>query len=354
MSRTMRLKTRNSLIIMGMLIGLLLPAVPVSSLTSSSLSLSDPRTSQTNVTYTFDAQSYTTGTAVACINILLNDASDGSGNAVGTSTGASLVSSSVITEASWTLDASSNGTLNLTHNATNETPNATGNFVFDGITNGGTAGATYYAIFTSYTDSSCTGGNEVDEQVVAFTYKDGELVQLTIDPTLTFTCAAVASGQTVNGATTTVASTALGINHGNAVTFSTNGISAHDLNVSTNATNGYTVSIRHTGQLSNGSDTIANFSGGDNTTPDAFSAAGTEGWGYTTEDATLSGGTANRFTSPANQWAGFTTSNEPVVDNTSGTSGTETTRVGHQVGVATTTPAGTYQTTIIYTVASTY
>ena len=116
------------------------------------------------------------------------------------------------------------------------------------------------------------------------------------------------------------------------------------------------VYVRHTGLLTNGaSDTITNWTG-TNAAPTTFTAAGTEAWGYTTEDATLGGGTVDRFTSAGgDKWSGFSdTVNEPVIDNAGATSGTETTRVGHQVAVASTTEAGTYQTTIIYTVASVY
>jgi hypothetical protein len=331
---------------------LMMPIVRVDALSSSSLLLSDPRTTQTS-TYTFSSSGYTTGTTVRCIDLVLNDQADGAGSAVGTTTSFTLDSSSVITAGSWTEDTAVNGRLRIT-NGTGETPNASGNIVFGAITNGGTEGATYYGLFTSYTDVACTGGNEVDTAVVAFTYKDGELVQLTIDPTLTFTCSSVPALDPVNGTSTTVASTPSGINHGNAVTFTTNGVSAHDLNVTTNATGGYTVYVRQTGDLSNGTDTIANWTG-TNAVPTTFPAPGTEAWGYTSSDATLTGGTADRFTTGGGDvWAGFSTSNEPVMDNTTATSGTDTVRVGHQVGVASTTPAGTYQTTIVYTVASVY
>jgi hypothetical protein len=148
----------------------------------------------------------------------------------------------------------------------------------------------------------------------------------------------------VNGATTTIATTATSIDFDNNVTATTNGISAHDLEVSTNAAGGYSVYIRQTGNLTNGSDSIANHAG-TNASPTAFPAAGNAAWGYTTND--IAG-----FIS--NLWAGFTTSNEVVMENASATTGTDEARVGHQVGIAATTPAGTYQTTIIYTVASTY
>ncbi len=352
MQRTINLSTAV-LFAISVVVASLLPVIQVGALTNSSLLLSDPRPSQVS-TYTFDASGFTTATTIRCIDLVLNTQSDGAGTAVGTTTSFTLNSATAITAGSWTEDTSTNGRLRIT-NAGGQTPSANGNIVFGNITNGATEGTTYYGIFTSYTDALCTPGNESDEQIVAYIFKAGELVQLTIDPTLTFTCSAVGSSQSVNGATTTVASTVSGIDHGNAVTFGANGISAHDINVSTNATSGYTVYVRHTGQLTNGSDTIANFTGGNNATPAAFTAAGTEGWGYTTEDSNLAGGAVDRFTTGGgDNWAGFTTSNDPVIDNTSATVGTETTRVGHQVGVATTTPAGTYQTTIIYTVASVY
>lgn len=329
----------------------LLPTLNSHALTSSSLLLSDPRPDQTGVSYTFSSTGFT-ATSIQCVDIIFNTQSDGGGTVPTgmTTTSFTFDSSTSLTVGSWTENTAVNGRLRITsagETATN------GNMVFGGITNGSTEGDDYFAIFTSYTDAACTGGNEVDQVVVAFIYTDGELVQLTIDPTLTFTVAAVGTSQAVNGATTTVASTATGIDHQNSVTFAANGISAHDLQVGTNATGGYSVYIRHTGQLSNGSDTIANHTG-TNAVPTVFPAAGTEAWGYTTEDSSLSGGTGNRFTTAGNVWAGFNTSNEIVADNTTAPSGTETTRVGHQVGVAATTPAGTYQTTIIYTVASVY
>jgi len=331
----------------GLLLALMLPSIQVGALASSSITLSDPRPTETT-DLTFSTSSFTTS-SVECITLQLATAVDGTGIA-GTTTGATFSSSTSVTQVDWALDNGTNGLLELT-NSTGEQP-ADGNFVFPGVVNG--AEATYYGIFTTYTDDLCTPANEVDTVTVAYATKAGELVQLTIDPTLTFTCSPVTAGPLVevNGVVVTADSTASGIDHGNSVTASQNGVSAHDINVATNATGGYTVSIRHTGQLTNGGSNIDNLAE-INATPGLFTAAGVEGWGYTTEDDDLAGGTNNRFTTASN-FAGFTTSNEPIIDNTAAFAGTETTRVGHQVGIANTTPAGTYQTTVIYTVASVY
>jgi hypothetical protein len=263
-------------------------------------------------------------------------------------TTSTFTSTTLLTFGSWTVANPVNGTVRIT-NAGGETPAASGNIVWGGIDNSSAEG-TYYGIFTTYDDAGCTSG--VDNTVVAFVVVDGELVQLTIDPTLTFAVNTVGSSEPVNGVNTTVASTAGSINFGNSVTAAAKGISAHDVAVGTNAPNGYTVYIRHTGDLTNGAlDTINNHTG-TNAVPTAFPLAGTEAWGYTTEDFTLVTGTADRFDS--NLWAGFTTANQPVMDNPGAPSVTETVRIGHQVGVASTTEAGTYQTTIIYTAASVY
>ncbi len=322
-------------------------AVSAAPLSSGSVTLSDPRTDETS-SYTITASGFTTATTIRCLEVVLNDQADGGGSiptGITTTSSTFDTATDVIDDTVWTVQNGSNGTLSASY-ATGETPSASGDLVWAGVTNGSTD-QTYYALLTTYTDVSCTGGNEVDNITMAFAYKDGTLVQLTIEPTLTFVCNAVAASQTVNGATTTVLSSATGIDHGTSVTSSTNGISAHDLDVTTNAPSGYNVYLRHTGQLENqNTDTIANHTG-TNGTPTSFPAAGTEAWGYTTDDADLS-----QFGS--NEWAGFTTSNEVVMTNSAATSGTDTTRVGHQVGIATDTPAGVYTTTMIYTLVATY
>jgi hypothetical protein len=324
-----------------------LVSVSAATLNTASLELSDPRSSQSS-SYTVTASGFTTGTLIKCLEVDLDLQADGAGGAVtGINTASqSFDSSSVLTPASWTEDVSTNGTLRITSVA-GENPAASGNLIWSGVTNGSAEGTTYYALVSTYTDVVCSS-SVVDSVTMAFVYTDGELVTLTIDPTLTFSVSAVAAPGSVNGATLNTDSTASGIDYlPSVVTSSANGISSHDLGVTTNASGGYNVYIRHTAQLTNSSsDVIANHAG-TNGTPLAFTAAGTEGWGYTTEDTDLS-----QF--QPNLWAGFSTSNELVMTNSVATAGTETVRVGQQVGIATDTPAGTYQSTIIYTVVAEY
>ncbi len=173
----------------------------------------------------------------------------------------------------------------------------------------------------------------------------GVTVTATVAESLSFSISNVASSQSVNGATTNVATVS-----GDAVTFGTiavgtNKIAAHDLVVGTNAAGGYTVTVKYTQklQISGGND-IDDLSAA-NDDPAVFPAS-TEGFGYTTEDSTLGTGTAARFTDTGNEWAKYTTSPLEVVYSSGPAS--ETTRVGYQAGIEADTPAGDHSTVIIY------
>lgn len=323
-----------------------------SQLNSASLTLGNPNPNQAT-TYTATASGFTTATALECVEVELNTAADGSGAVPTgvTTTGSSLDSSTLITSGSWAVDNSINGSLRIT-NGSGESPAASGNVVWSSVTNGNTEGSTYYAILTTYSDSSCN--TAVDSVTVAYVYTAGEPVTLGIGATLTFSCESVLSGQNVNGAATNTDSTPSGIAYG-VLTTAANGISAHDLEVSTNAAGGYAVYIRHSTDLQTPGGSAINAHSGNNSTPTSFPAAGTEAWGYTTEDSSLSGVTPDRFTSSGgNRWAGFSSTNDEVVYETVASPSTQTTRVGHQVGIAADTPAGNYQTSIIYTIVATY
>ena len=335
--------------------GLLLGRVGfVFSLSNSSINLSDPKPNKTAVTYTFDAANFDNTTAVKCISLDFNDQANGLG-AVPTglvTTGATLdVSGTLITEASWTSSFAVNGSLDITNN-TGESPASAGSLVYTGITNGSGTSA-HFAILNSYTNTDCTTG-AVDSTIVAFVYTDGTGFALTINPTITFSVAGVASGS-VNGATITHSSTPTNINFLSDANTVTNAVSAHDIQISTNTSSGYTIYIRESPALANGNgDPYATHSG-TNLAPTTM-PVGTEAWGYTTNDATLSnvGNGPNRFTSPANGWAGFSTTNKEIAYNSVAPVGTETIRVGHQIGVASTTLFGIYTTTIVYTLVASF
>lgn len=323
-------------------------------LTGASLAISDSRPSTSSVSYTFDADNVTTS-AIKCIKLQISTAiTAGSAPSGLDTTSAALSGSSdyIPTPGSWTVDASTNGTILATY-ATGETPaNASDRTViFTGITNASTANTTYYGLFSTYNDTDCSS-SAVDSVNVAFIYTNGQTVSLTVDPSLSFSIAAVNSSQSVNSATTTVTSTTTTIPFGT-VTTSANAIAAHDLSISTNAQSGYTVYARYTAAPTSGSNSIDDHSGS-NASPASFSTAGTEAFGYTTNDSSLGTGTATRFTSSGgNKWAAFTTSNAEVGYSAT-SAASDTIRIGYQVGVAGNTPAGTYTSSVILTATPVY
>lgn len=326
-------------------------------LSGSSVALSDARTSGTSVSYTIDFDNVTTST-IKCIKVVFSTAATGGTAPTGmTTTSAAFDAASdyIPTPGSWAASHPTNGTVHIKYN-TGETPGSATNatVVLTGITNGSTAETNYFVQFSTYNNMDCTA-NGVDSGTGAFIYTTGQAVSLTVDPTISFNIALVAGSEAVNGATTTVATTD-GTIPFSTVTDQANAIAAHDITTTTNAGSGYTAFIRYTAAPSDGgSETITDVSPGTNSSPQDFSAAGVEAFGYTTNDTTLSvtGDGANRFTTPANQWAAFTTSNAEVAYSAAAVS-SQTIRVGYQVGVSGTTAAAVYTSTVIITCTPLY
>lgn len=123
------------------------------------------------------------------------------------------------------------------------------------------------------------------------------------------------------------------------------------LTTTTNANNGYIIYGRDTAPLTYNSNTIANYASS-NSSPTTWSGTG---FGYTTDDNNLTGGTANRFTSGGPKYAGFGTTSpgDPVADNT-GPASSEVFTISYRVTANATTPAGRYQTTVLYVIVPTY
>lgn len=325
-------------------------------LTTASLRLSDSRFSQTSQ-YTLAASGFSTGTTIGCIEVDLGANVDGSGTVSGLSTGSStFVSQSVTATGTWAVSntASADHKLRLTNSTPVAPESGAQTAVFGAVTNGNTANTGYYAVFTTYTSNTCS--TPVDTVTVQLIYTNGQATSVSVDGTLTFSVAGITGDNvaTVSGTTitNTLATTASTIPFGTA-TAGANRVAAQNLAVATNAGSGYTVFVRYTGQPISGTGaTIADLGTYTNASPGAFSAAGTEAFGYTTEDATLGTGTTNRF-SGSNKWAAMSTTNEEIIFNSAPTA-SETTKVGYQVGISSTTDPGTYNTTVIYTATPVY
>lgn len=125
---------------------------------------------------------------------------------------------------------------------------------------------------------------------------------------------------------------------------------------STNAYNGYVVDAHATGPLTApSSNTIPDYTS-PNSSPTPWTG---NGFGYTTSDNDLTGGTANRFTSGGPNYAGFTTSSpgDPVADQAgpliNGISNQQFT-ISYRVQTNNIQRAASYSTAVIYVVVPSY
>lgn len=144
----------------------------------------------------------------------------------------------------------------------------------------------------------------------------------------------------------------LNLNSGNSYTDSSKSVI---LTTSTNAYNGYTVLSRTSGLLTSGSNTISAYTG-TNSSPTTWTGSG---FGYTTSDSDLTGGTADRFTNGGPKYAGFTTSapGDPVADHAGPILtpiSSEQFTISYRVTATSSTPAGSYQAVVMYVVVPTY
>lgn len=227
-------------------------------------------------------------------------------------------------------------------------------FVIAGVTNPSTADTSFYVRFRTYSDAGTT---MIDNGQIMFAILSSTSIAVTavVDPTFTFTVTGKTSGTTVNTATSNITTEAATIPFGTLADAAPK-IGAHDVTIATNATFGYTVTVKALADppLVDGNNNIDKFTG-TNTTPTTWtSPAGTAAsvntgfFGYTTEDTTLS-----QF--QANKWAGATTSPLNIMSEATAVSGgEETVRIGWQAEVNESQPAGSYTGTVILVATPTY
>jgi hypothetical protein len=332
--------------------------------TGASLSLSDSRPGNaggTGVKYTYNVTGGIQNQPVRCVKMVFATTVAGSTMPTGMVTsGVTLDTAAtnyLTAPASYTTTSVTPGTVNIVF-ATGAAPPATSNrtIAINNITNSTVADTTYYLKVNTYGNQDCTA-TPLDNSVVAYIVTNGTAVTMNVDPSLTFTVAGTTSGTACNSsANSTVTTTGTTVPFGT-VTSGANGLGVQNLTTTTNAGTGYTVMARYTAAPTSGANTIADHGGGvpvPNSAPTAFSAAGTEAYGYTTNDGTLGTGTVGRFTATGgNKWAAFSTTNAEVAYSASGVTA-EAVCVGHQVGIAGTTPAGSYATSVIYTATPIY
>ena len=275
------------------------------------------------------------------------------------------------TSSSGTCTGSGNSNCTLTLTVTTPAAQSAGGTVVvpfaTGITNPTTINTTYYARITTVDGGSATidGPNTTPFAILDTT---SIAVTASVDPSLTFSIAGVASGGNFNGGTgnVNVTATANTIPFGT-LTSASPKIAAQDVTIGTNAGSGYTVTASTSANaqagnpplISGATNNIDPFSGS-NTTPTTWSSpagttasANTGFFGYSTEDSSLCTGTAARFTTGGAKWAGTSTTGSEIICNAAGVS-SETTRIGWEVEVNGVQPAGSYTGTVILIATPTY
>jgi hypothetical protein len=211
------------------------------------------------------------------------------------------------------------------------------------------------------------GGSMQDSGSVMVAIIEGVTVSASVDTSLTFSVSGVAASSTVNGsATTTIATTTPTTLPFGTLKIDKSRTLAHDLAVTTNAKNGYSVTVSLSGPLQSSTGAIIDsfVDGTDTTLPQSWvgpsaqiNDAKTYGhWGLTSSDGTTT--RSNEFGS--DQWVGIATSSPTIVMGNDGPSlgtnaGIGTARVGYQIQISALQEAGSdYNTTLRYIATPTF
>lgn len=209
------------------------------------------------------------------------------------------------------------------------------------------------------------GGTMQDSGHVRVAIIDEVTVSANVNTTLSFTVSGVSNGLSVNGTSTSATTTNITLPFGTLVANEIETL-AHDLSVTTNATNGYTVTVLETGALDSETGAIIDgFVNGSNTvTPTAWQApsalvadTATYGhWGITSSDTAIP---ARTLQFGSNEWVAPSTTPIAIMGHTgpaNGTdSGTGAARIGYQVQVSALQEASDdYSTTLRYVVTPTF
>lgn len=314
-------------------------ATPVSAAVFSSIAVTpaNPTAAAASNTWTVALGGVTT-TSVQCLRLTIDTTGAfGSGGlptgfAVTGNPGGTIVSA----PGTWTGPTVSTNTVTWTNTGATF---ATGSRTLTFAAANPTAAGSYFLKVQTFTNAGCTTGGDVGTGGVVIT--DNTVVSVVVDPTLTFSVvgrATVCNGQDNGNFQTGSSGTAVSLGRINAT--STGG-GAQDLTLTTNASGGFTVYTRGTQATG-----VADMRSGTNVIADVASAgnptAGTAAFGYTASDVQAS-----------NTFEPLTELNASVLAGVAGVQ-TDTGCVGFEAAASTSTPAGSYSATVVYTAVPTF
>jgi hypothetical protein len=314
--------------------------------TSATLTPSDPTANASGVTYTF-ALTGASATTAKCVKVQF-----------GTSTAFGGVPSGMtITSSTVTLGAQQFTTTGSLSGDTISVNNSTGAASATSLTitnvHNPTSSGSLYAKITTFGDTLCTTpSQDLNTTTLATAITDNTTVSVTVDPSFTFTVGAL--GSACNGESGFVSTgTATTVALGNLAVSSTKS-GGQTLSVAGNAGGGYAVYLRGLSAqvpkpMRNGSYQWADQAA---TYPSAAAlpATGTEAFGFTWKD-NVSAGTVPA--AGAGNFVKLDATNRAVMDSdNTASSGTGCVSFAAQTGSS--TPAGVYQATVIYTAVPVY
>ncbi|HCQ31762.1 TPA: hypothetical protein DIU27_05315 [Candidatus Collierbacteria bacterium] len=234
---------------------------------------------------------------------------------------------------------------------------------------------TYSFRVQNFANASDPTGTPTDQSTGKIGVIESVRVTATVDPTISFSIAGIASGANPCGTGTTNqtdVTTVTGVNAPLAVPFGTLSLNtfmdaAHLLTVSTNAANGYIVTAQENDQLGKDGGTTPFIvdADGDNglaneTTSDTWdTASGNPGFGYTLKS--VSGATVPFTSTGANfnvrTFPSIADPDSPLVQtimSSTGTADAHTANVCYRISVAATQAAGDYENQITYTATASF
>lgn len=263
--------------------------------TLAKLTLADSRTTNATGDYTLTF-TQSSSTTIKCVKVVFATTATGSTlpTDMDTSTSEANVAAgwTGLTETNWTIASTVDGTITWTYAAGTAPAGGNVTMVFDGITNPSST-ATAYAQISTFDNIDCAS-SDVDTGVAAVAYLPAVTVSATVSESLSFSVAGVSNANCSSSFSAHSGpdpTTATAINFSTLATVNTFYHGCQDLTVSTNATDGYTVTLHELTSLMSGSLTIDESTGDDNlmdfdTSSAWATAANNAGFGYACNDET--------------------------------------------------------------------
>jgi hypothetical protein len=355
-----------------LLVGAIIPMTAFAAqLTNIKDTLSNPRPNPASSSHTFEF-TVTTGSATfeeIQFQYCILPSGTCTAPAGLTTTAASKGTITGLTTADWSLENDAAGVPILQHTGGGENiaSEAVLSLGLDAITNSSITACqstksdtdTCYIRITTCNDLGCDVSEDLDTGIVSYTTIEAITVTARVDPTFSFTVAAVAAGTVSNGVTTSVASTYSTLPFSN-LTAGTPVYAAHRLNCITNTEEGYTVTMNMVTQMSGVyGGNIDPFAGATVTwsNPIAWTEpTGTTpntdtGWiGANTTDNDVAGWTG----ADSAEFGPVNDSSNQVMNSTSSDNGNVSVYVSYAIEVNVYQPADTYTGTLVYNALPTY